>query len=129
MIEMKIEHLAIWTCQLETLRDFYGRYFGANPSDFYHNPAKQFTSCFLTFASGARLELMHRPDLPSAAATPTVGLAHMAFAVGSEAAVDRMTAILAEAGYPPVDGPRHTGDGYYESTFHDPEGNLIELTV
>ncbi len=26
-------------------------------------------------------------------------------------------------------GPRWTGDGYYESTFLDPEGNRLELTI
>jgi lactoylglutathione lyase len=28
-----------------------------------------------------------------------------------------------------VDGPRRTGDGYYESVVLDPEGNRLELTV
>ncbi len=28
-----------------------------------------------------------------------------------------------------LDGPRWTGDGYYESTFLDPEGNRLELTI
>jgi len=28
-----------------------------------------------------------------------------------------------------IDGPRFTGDGYYESVVLDPENNRIELTV
>ena len=28
-----------------------------------------------------------------------------------------------------VDGPRRTGDGYYECVVHDPEGNRIEITA
>ncbi len=40
-----------------------------------------------------------------------------------------MTARLKKDGYPLVNGPRVTGDGYYESVIEDPEGNLIELTV
>ena len=32
-------------------------------------------------------------------------------------------------GYPVVNGPRITGDGYYESTILAIEGNLIEITV
>ncbi|MGH7949912.1 MAG: VOC family protein [Candidatus Binataceae bacterium] len=29
----------------------------------------------------------------------------------------------------PADGPRVTGDGYYESVVPDPDGNRVELTV
>lgn len=32
-------------------------------------------------------------------------------------------------GYPLLNGPRTTGDGYYEAVIQDPEGNLIELTT
>jgi lactoylglutathione lyase len=28
-----------------------------------------------------------------------------------------------------VDGPRRTGDGYYESVVLDPDGNRLELTA
>jgi lactoylglutathione lyase len=28
-----------------------------------------------------------------------------------------------------IDGPRRTGDGYYESVVLDPEGNRIEVTA
>nr|WKN37446.1 VOC family protein [Tunicatimonas sp. TK19036] len=126
---MRIEHLALWTHDLEALRDFYCCYFKASASPRYHNPAKQFTSYFLSFASGCRLELMHRPELGNPSAEVHIGLAHFALSVGSEEAVDHMTEVLQQAGYPPIDGPRHTGDGYYESTFRDPDGNLIELTV
>ncbi|MFP9220151.1 glyoxalase, partial [Enterococcus faecalis] len=28
-----------------------------------------------------------------------------------------------------VNGPRTTGDGYYESVIEDDEGNLIEITI
>jgi len=126
---MKIEHLAIWTNQLEVLRDFYCNYFKAESSEKYHNPNKQFTSYFLTFESGSRLELMHRPQLASSTTIPAIGLAHFAFSVGSESEVDRMTEMLKNEGYPPIDGPRRTGDGYYESTVRDPDGNIVELTV
>ena len=36
---------------------------------------------------------------------------------------------LAADSVPVLDGPRHTGDGYYESVVLDPDGNRIELTV
>lgn len=40
-----------------------------------------------------------------------------------------MTDRLKNDWYRLTNGPRVTGDGYYESVIEDPEGNLIELTV
>ncbi len=126
---MRIEHIAIWTNQLKELKDFYRQYFGATSSEKYYNPSKQFTSYFLSFSSGTRLELMHQPDLTPTDQQRSVGLAHFAISLGSVDEVDHLTETLKEAGVPHLDGPRRTGDGYYESTFLDPDGNLIELTV
>jgi lactoylglutathione lyase len=109
---MKIEHVALWTHDLERLRAFYERYFGARAGDRYENPAKQFTSYFLRFESGARLELMQRPDVSGSAGDRLVGgLAHFAVAVGDEAAVDALAARMRAAGHAVIDGPRRTGDG------------------
>jgi lactoylglutathione lyase len=49
--------------------------------------------------------------------------------VGSEQGVDSLTSRLREDGYAVVDGPRRTGDGYYESVVLDPDGNRVEITV
>jgi lactoylglutathione lyase len=127
---MTIEHVALWTADLERARRFYEAYFGATAGAPYHNPAKAFTSYFLRFASGARLELMHRPDLLAAPthAVPAVGYAHLAFAMGSRAAVDSLTERLRAAGHSVIGEPRTTGDGYYESVVADPDGNLVEIT-
>jgi lactoylglutathione lyase len=57
------------------------------------------------------------------------GLAHLAISVGSEDRVDELTEELKKAGYEVLDGPRRTGDGYYESVVLDPESNRIEITV
>ncbi len=125
----KIEHAAMWVGDLEAMRAFYERYFQATAGARYENPRKQFQSYFLSLEAGARLELMHQPQLGGADANPRVGYAHLAIALGSEAAVDALTARLREDGFEVVDGPRRTGDGYYESVVLDPEGNRIELTV
>ncbi|GJM42013.1 MAG: glyoxalase [Ardenticatenaceae bacterium] len=127
---MKIEHIAIWTQQLEALRTFYEKFFNGRSSPRYTNPKTKFTSYFLTFERGARLELMQRPDI-SGAVSPTeqMGLAHFAVSLGSETAVDTLTKQLHEEGFHIASQPRTTGDGYYESVVFDPDGNRIELTV
>src|SRR5918994_7247142 len=108
---MRIEHVAVWTRDLERLRAFYERWLGARAGTKYARPA--FESYFLSFASGARLELMRSDAIPDGSADQTTGLAHFAIALGSEAAVDEVSAALAAEGHHVVDGPRRTGDGYY----------------
>ena len=43
--------------------------------------------------------------------------------------MDELTHRLRADGYEILDGPRTTGDGYYETAFLDTEGNRIEITV
>jgi len=126
---MKIEHIAIWVKDLERMKHFYETYFEAQANALYHNPLKGFSSYFLHFKSGPRLELMHRTDIDHDAPRDRFGYAHIAFSLGSRFAVDQLTARLERDGYTRLDGPRLTGDGYYESVFLDPEGLTIELTV
>ncbi len=130
---MIIEHLAIWTQNLEALKDYYIQYFGAQPNDKYTNVQKQFQSYFLSFASGARLELMSRPDIPANANDPVkaqyLGLIHLAFGVNTMAEVDQKVEELRAAGFPILSGPRKTGDGYYEFETLDPDNNRIEVST
>ena len=130
---MIIEHLAIWTQNLEALKDYYVQYFGAQPNDKYTNVQKQFQSYFLSFASGARLELMSRPDIPANANDPVsaqyLGLIHFAFGVDTMAEVNQKVEELRAAGFPILSGPRKTGDGYYEFETLDPDNNRIEVST
>lgn len=131
MHRLRIEHLGLWTQDIEAMKSFYQQYFAARASARYVNPLKGFQSYFLEFSSGARLELMQRSDVvpcQNNAAEETFGYAHLAFKVDSEAEVDALTGRLRKAGYAVLDGPRRTGDGYYESVIADPEGNRIEIT-
>ena len=127
-----IEHLAIWTTDIDRSVEFYENYFGATAGERYHNAANGFESCFLSFDSGARFEVMTTTTLDPVvieAGAQRMGLTHFAIAVGSESAVDALTERLMEDGYPILDGPRRTGDGYYESVALDPDGNRIEITT
>ena len=128
---MKLDHVAIWTVDLELMRTFYEKYFDARSNLKYENELKRFTSYFLTFPGGGRLELMHRPDIQripgSQSSRELIGYAHLGVALGSRAAVDALTKRLQGDGFPLLDGPRRTGDGYYESMVADPEGNRIVI--
>ncbi|MEZ9287545.1 VOC family protein [Vibrio lentus] len=129
---MKIEHIAIWTKQLEVLKRFYEDYFGATSNQKYHNPNKGFSSYFLSFDSSSRLEIMEMDSVPESKDDiydQFTGFIHMAISLGSEEVVDELTSRLIEDGYERLDGPRRTGDGYYESCVLDPDGNRLELTV
>lgn len=128
---MTLEHVAIWTCQLEELREFYIKYFGAASNEKYTNAQKKFESYFLTFDSGARLELMRRPDVTSSNDGPgqRCGLTHLAFGVQTMREVDEKCAQLQKDGYPILSGPRKTGDGYYEFETLDPDKNRLEVTT
>jgi lactoylglutathione lyase len=129
---MHIEHVAIWTSDIERLRAFYEDHLGASASPRYVNPAKRFESYFLQFESGARLEIMSKPSVRRDAdpkESERNGYAHIAMALGSRERVLEVTARVAAAGFSVVDGPRITGDGYFESVVLDPDGNRLELTV
>jgi lactoylglutathione lyase len=127
---MKIEHIAMYVRDLETARDFFVKYLGASSNSGYHNKTTDFRSYFLSFDGGARLEIMTRPQLvDSDNAIARMGFVHIAFSLGSREKVDELTARLKADGYEVLNGPRTTGDGYYESCIVGIEGNQIELTV
>jgi lactoylglutathione lyase len=128
----RIEHVALWVSDLDRMSAFYSTAFGAAIGPLYENTAKGFASRFLSLDGGARLELMTTRTLAPLPIEPGVqrmGLTHLAISLGSEAAVDEATERLRAAGAPILDGPRRTGDGYYESVVLDPEGNRLELTA
>lgn len=129
---MKIEHIAIWVKDLEKMRVFYETYFDGKSNEKYRNEKKSFESYFISFDSGARLELMQMPNIPDSKNDiyeQFIGLIHFAISVGNTQTVDSLTEKLANDGYEIVGQPRWTGDGYYESIILDPEKNRIEITT
>lgn len=126
---MKLDHIALYVLDLEQAKDFFIRYFNASANNMYHNPHTGLKTYFLTFADGARLEIMQRPDeIPSPFEPMRQGYIHIAFSVGSKEKVDSLTHRLEHDGYKVLSGPRTTGDGYYESCVQGFENNLIEIT-
>ncbi|WP_125588733.1 VOC family protein [Companilactobacillus jidongensis] len=127
---MKIEHVGLFVKDIEKTVKFYETYFDAKSSGKYHNPVSTFSSRFLSFPDGARLEVCNRDDMnPHRTSGFPLGYMHIGFSLGSKEAVDALTARIETDGYRHLSGPRTTGDGYYESVVCDPEGNQIELTV
>jgi lactoylglutathione lyase len=126
---ISMEHVGIWVRDLERMRLFYVEKLGAESGELYENAGTGFRSYFLSFGEGARLEIMSRPAAPPAdkAEPPSFGYAHIAFRLGTRAAVDERVSRLASQGVVISGHPRVTGDGYYEAVLEDPEGNHIEL--
>ena len=114
------------------MKDFYTQFFNGHANEKYINSHKKFESYFITFQSGARLELMRQQgiiDNQNEREKQHIGFVHIAFSVGSKEKVEELTIQLQKKGYETVSGPRTTGDGYYESCILDPDGNRIEITV
>ncbi len=130
---MILEHVAIWTNQLEALKDYYVKYFGGAPNKKYINATNNFESYFLRFASGARLEIMRKPGIPEnindTVEAQHQGIIHLAFGVDTMQEVDEKARQLQNDGFIILRGPRKTGDGYYEFETLDPDNNRLEVTT
>ena len=130
---MILEHIAIWTNQLEELKDYYSHYFGGQPNKKYTNEKKEFHSYFLTFSSGAKLEIMSKPNIPEnkndTVKAQHQGIIHIAFSVDTIQEVDDKAKQLINNDFQILSGPRKTGDGYYEFETLDPDNNRLEVTT
>ena len=130
---MRIDHVAIWTSQIEELKDYYIKYFNGTSNRKYLNREKHFESYFISFDSGTRLEVMQMPGIPQNLNDPVVkqyhGIIHLAFGVENMAQVDEKFSELTNNGYKILRGPRKTGDGYWEFETLDPDNNRIEVSA
>lgn len=129
---MTLEHVAIWTDNLEKLREYYMKYFGGISNEKYTNDKTQFQSYFLSFKSGARLEIMFMPNIPEnkndTIGAQHRGIIHLAFGVDTTREVEQKARQLEMDGFKILSGPRRTGDGYYEFETLDPDNNRLEVT-
>ena len=128
---MKIEHVALWSQDIERLKIFYEKYFKAKAGMKYTNKEKDFQSYFLSFDGGSRLEIMQKTGIFQGAddRNATFGYVHIAISVGEMGDVIELTERLEKDGYTITSCPRYTGDGYFESAVLDPDGNLVEITM
>ncbi|MFO7526174.1 MAG: VOC family protein [Ignavibacteriaceae bacterium] len=128
---MILDHVAIWTDNLEVLKDFYAKYFNAVSNDKYVNKQTRMESYFLTFDSGAKIEIMSKPGIPDnlndRIDSQHKGIIHLAFSVDTKQEVDDKAGQLRSGGFRILRGPRITGDGYYEFESIDPDNNRFEV--
>jgi lactoylglutathione lyase len=130
---MIIDHVAIWTTQLEKLKDYYVKFFNGRANEKYLNKDSHFESYFVSFDSGTRLELMQKPGIPpnlnDTVGKQYLGIIHLSFGLGNMSLVDAKLDELRKEGYNILKGPRKTGDGYYEFETLDPDNNRIEVST
>ena len=130
---MVIDHVAIWTPQLEKLKDYYVRYFNGKSNEKYLNKERHFESYFISFDSGTRLELMQMPGIPQnlndTVGKQHLGIIHLSFGVENMEKVDDKYRELINDGYKILRGPRKTGDGYWEFETLDPDNNRVEVAA
>ena len=128
---MKIDHIAVWTKQLEKMKHFYEHYFQGVSGEKYINPRKNFESYFISFEGSCRLEIMEKLEINKKLPDDQdeyLGITHFAMSTGSREMVDQLTNQMRKDGIRVVGEPRVTGDGYYESVVLDPDGNKVEIT-
>jgi lactoylglutathione lyase len=123
-----ITHVAVYAADLERTKTYYETFFEGKSNNLYKN-AQGFSSYFISFDSGVRLEIMHHTGLEKKGIKDKVtGWSHIAFSVGSRERVIEMTDKITASGFKLYSLPRQTGDGYFESCVADPDGNRVEIT-
>lgn len=129
---MKLEHIALWTNNIEKTKQFYIQYFCGKSGDKFSINDSRFESYFIEFPHGSRLELMSMPSIPkniNDRYKQFLGFIHIAFDVGSPQIVDELIQRLVADGHELVEAPHATPDGYYEGTIFDPSGNRVEIAA
>lgn len=89
---MQIDHIALYTRDLERLCEFYTKYFDGTAGKLYQNEETGTQACFVSFADGARLEIVTRPQFEDAEHSRLwTGWAHTSFKAGTRENVDALS--------------------------------------
>ncbi|WP_372931672.1 VOC family protein [Mariniphaga sediminis] len=95
----------------------------------FHDTALQY---FLLFDSDCNLEIMEMPKLFKSKNDPMThypSLTHFSIKVGTKTEVNQLTKLIRNDRFKIMTEPRTTGDGFYESTVLDPDGNQVEIAA
>jgi lactoylglutathione lyase len=128
---MRIDHVCLNVRDIEKEKDFYSQIFGFISNQKYHNDKTGWENYFLSSPDGfTRLELLSHADMPLVLVNrQATCIVHFSLGLGSKEAIDESLKKVFELGCEILGQPRITGDGYYEASFLDPEGNMVELTL
>lgn len=122
---MKIHHIAFWTLDIERLVDFYCTHWQG--IELFRHQSGDFHSVFIEIFGCLRIEIMSRTGLPGADPTERVGYSHLSVEVESREEVNRLTETCLAHGIRLEKNREQYDDGFYESSFLDPDGNIIEI--
>ena len=128
---MYFGHVAMYTHDLDTMVDFYCKYFDGKI--IYQDSNDHQDSVYVGFDQDCYLELMNKPAVEPSLYAPgeeREGLTHIAINVEGSAKVRELTARLEQDGYTVVVQPTNYGKiRFYESCILDPDGNRVEICV
>jgi len=122
---MKLQHIAFWTQDINTLVDFYQKYWQAKV--LFKHQSGDFSCVFIEVFSCVKLEIMTRKGIPGTDREERVGYSHLSIQVDSKEEVNRLTDYCLENKIPLQKVKEQYDDGYYESSFLDPDGNIVEI--
>ena len=121
-------NVGIFVKDLEGARKFFEDYFGASVAFAYNEEENKYYSYIMDIGSGARLELMTKPEIVDEPKDPNrTGIAHMAIRVDSREKLNEVIRRFHEAGYHFFYEPKdETGRECRVVTFED---NVLEVSV
>ncbi len=127
-----LDHVAIVTGQLETMKNFYVKYFGGRAKKWV-SPDGEGVLYFILYENGTCLELeqqLKAKALPFAPKASQTRIEHISFRVKDREEVCRLTKEIEEDGYTIIQQPTDYGcEGFFESCLLDPDGNLVEICI
>ncbi len=122
---MKLHHIAFWTTDIVRLKDFYIKH--CQGKVLFSHQSGEFRCVFLEIYGAVKIEIMTRPFISPASQDEKVGFSHFSIEVETEAEVNEITDYCCSEGIPLTKNKEQYDDGFYESAFADPDGNVIEI--
>jgi catechol 2,3-dioxygenase-like lactoylglutathione lyase family enzyme len=122
---MILHHIAFWTTNIERLKDFYINH--CQGKILFSHQSGDFRCVFLEIFGAVKIEIMTRQVISPAVLDEKVGFSHFSIEVETEAEVNNITDYCCSKSIPLKKNKEQYDDGFYESAFVDPDGNIIEI--
>lgn len=122
---MELHHIAFWTEDIERLCAFYVKHW--NGKVLFKHQSGDFRCVFIEIMASVKVEIMTRSNIADEGQSERVGYSHFSIEVGSRDEVNRITEYCICEGIRLTKTKEQYDDGFYESAFADPDGNIIEI--